>query len=51
VFVFVLDSACFFFVFVFQRTKHLKYCARPGTEVDIWSEDRGISRGMNKFTQ
>jgi len=32
-------------VFVFHRTKHLKYCARPGADEDIWSEDRVSSRG------
>jgi hypothetical protein len=48
--VFVLDGECLCLcwmvsVFVFHRNKHFKHCARPRAEGDIWSEDRGSSRG------
>jgi len=36
-------------VFVFHRTKHLKYCVRPGAVGDIWSEDRVSTRGRTKL--
>jgi hypothetical protein len=36
------------FVFVFYRTKHWIHFARLGADGDIWSEDRGVSRGMKK---
>jgi len=41
----------FVFVFVFQRTKHLKYCARPGAEGDIWSKDGESIKGMKIIAQ
>jgi len=43
-------SSCVF-VFLFHRTKHLKYCVRQLAEGDIWSEERESSVGMKKFAQ